>query len=126
MWHTLARNRALKWVGRSGITTLAHAAIDVALAIDGNGKWSLATCQRFCRAVEAFDMCWLEEPLWYDHVKGHAQLAPHLSPWPWVSSCTPPMRLPNFSRSRPSPGSSLMSRACRLGNKNAYHPSNCA
>ena len=159
LWHTLARNPALQWVGRAGITTLAHAAIDVALwdlraqaaqqplwkllggqvrprvrayntdivwlciddaalvqgarravddgftgikikvgstverdlrrlaavrkaigpditlAIDGNGKWDLPTCQRFCRAAEAFDVYWFEEPLWYDDVKGHAQLA---------------------------------------------------
>jgi L-alanine-DL-glutamate epimerase-like enolase superfamily enzyme len=31
LWHRLARNPALQWVGRAGITTLAHAAIDVAL-----------------------------------------------------------------------------------------------
>ena len=159
LWQKLARNPALQWVGRAGITTLAHAAIDVALwdikakaaahplwkllggkvrdkvrayntdigwlsipddqlvagakaavadgftgikikvgstverdlrrlaavrqaigpdvtlAIDGNGKWNLATCQRFCRAAEAFDVYWFEEPLWHDDVKGHAQLA---------------------------------------------------
>ncbi|MBU1358798.1 MAG: mandelate racemase/muconate lactonizing enzyme family protein [Gammaproteobacteria bacterium] len=47
----------------------------VTLAIDGNGKWDLATCLRFCRAAEASDVYWFEEPLWYDDVKGHAQLA---------------------------------------------------
>ncbi len=31
LWHRLARNPALQWVGRAGITTLAHAAIDIAL-----------------------------------------------------------------------------------------------
>jgi L-alanine-DL-glutamate epimerase-like enolase superfamily enzyme len=31
LWLKLARNPALQWVGRAGITTLAHAAIDVAL-----------------------------------------------------------------------------------------------
>ena len=159
LWHKLARNPALQWVGRAGITTLAQAAIDIALwdlsakaaqqplwkllggqlrdkvrayntdigwlsipddalvrgaagaveqgfkgikikvgstlerdlrrlaavrkaigpdvtlAIDGNGKWDLPTCLRFCRAAEAFDVFWFEEPLWYDDVKGHAQLA---------------------------------------------------
>ena len=159
LWHRLARNPALQWVGRAGITTLAHAAIDVALwdlkakaakqplwkllggqvrdkvrayntdigwlsipdeqllagamravdegftgikikvggaverdlqrlaavrqaigphvtlAVDGNGKWDLPTCLRFCRAAEAHDVYWFEEPLWYDDVKGHAQLA---------------------------------------------------
>ncbi|HEX7437334.1 MAG TPA: mandelate racemase/muconate lactonizing enzyme family protein, partial [Caldimonas sp.] len=155
----LARNPALQWIGRAGITTLAHAAIDIALwdlkakaaqmplwkllggpvrdavrayntdigwlniedaalvagaehaveqgftglkikvgstvprdlrrlaavrqaigpdvtlAIDGNGKWDLATCLRCCRAAEPFDVYWFEEPLWYDDVKGHAELA---------------------------------------------------
>jgi L-alanine-DL-glutamate epimerase-like enolase superfamily enzyme len=159
LWHTIARNPALQWIGRAGLTTLAHAAVDVALwdlkakaagqplwkllggqvrdrvrayntdigwlnipddallagardavaqgftgikikvgstverdlrrlaavrraigpevtlAIDGNGKWDLATCQRFCSAAEALDVFWFEEPLWHDDVKGHAQLA---------------------------------------------------
>lgn len=159
LWHKIARNPALQWVGRAGITTLAHAAIDVALwdlkakaaqqplwkllggqvrdrvrayntdigwlsiaddklvegatravaqgftgikikvgstverdlrrlaavrqaigpdvtlAIDGNGKWDLPTCLRFCRVAQAFDVYWFEEPLWHDDVKGHAQLA---------------------------------------------------
>jgi L-alanine-DL-glutamate epimerase-like enolase superfamily enzyme len=159
LWHKLARNPALQWVGRAGITTLAHAAIDVALwdlkaqavrqplwqllggqvrttvrayntdvgwlsipdgelvagaaraveqgfsgikikvgssverdlrrvaavrhaigpdvtlAVDGNGKWDLPTCLRFCRGAQPHDLYWFEEPLWYDDVKGHAQLA---------------------------------------------------
>nr|WP_279343611.1 mandelate racemase/muconate lactonizing enzyme family protein [Variovorax terrae] len=159
LWLKLARNPALQWVGRAGITTLSQAAIDIALwdlkakaagvplwkllggqvrekvrayntdigwlsladdrlvegarravaegftgikikvgstverdlrrleavrraigsdvtlAIDGNGKWDLPTCLRFCRAAEAFDVYWFEEPLWYDDVQGHAELA---------------------------------------------------
>jgi len=159
LWKKLARNPALQWVGRAGITTLSHAAIDLALwdlkakaaqqplwkllggqvrdkvrayntdigwlsiaddklvegaqravaegftgikikvgstverdlrrlgavrkaigpdvtlAIDGNGKWDLPTCQRFCRSAQDSDVFWFEEPLWYDDVKGHAQLA---------------------------------------------------
>ncbi|MBA3592241.1 MAG: mandelate racemase/muconate lactonizing enzyme family protein [Pseudomonadota bacterium] len=159
LWQKLARNPALQWVGRAGITTLSHAAIDLALwdlkakaagqplwkllggqvrdkvrayntdigwlsiaddklvegaqravaqgftgvkikvgsmverdlrrlaavrqaigpdvtlAIDGNGKWDLPTCQRFCRAAQDADVFWFEEPLWHDDVKGHAQLA---------------------------------------------------
>lgn len=159
LWQKLARNPALQWVGRAGITTLSHAAIDIALwdlkakaagqplwkllggqvrdkvrayntdigwlsiaddklvegakravaqgftgikikvggaverdlrrlaavrqaigpdvtlAIDGNGKWDLPTCQRFCRAAQDSDVFWFEEPLWHDDVKGHAQLA---------------------------------------------------
>ena len=42
----------------------------VTLAIDGNGKWDLPTCQRFCARAEAFDIFWFEEPLWYDDVAG--------------------------------------------------------
>ncbi|MBP6850716.1 MAG: mandelate racemase/muconate lactonizing enzyme family protein [Rhodoferax sp.] len=159
LWQKVARNPALQWVGRAGVATLAHAAVDVALwdlqakaaqvplwkllggqvhervrayntdigwlsipddalvagaqaavaqgfggikvkvgstverdlgrlravrramgpditlAVDGNGKWDLATCQRFCAAAEALDLFWFEEPLWHDDVKGHAQLA---------------------------------------------------
>jgi L-alanine-DL-glutamate epimerase-like enolase superfamily enzyme len=159
LWLKLARNPALQWIGRAGITTLSHAAIDVALwdlkakaagvplwkllggqvrakvrayntdigwlsiaddklvegarramdegftgikikvgstverdlrrlaavreaigpgvtlAIDGNGKWDLATCLRFCRGAEPHDVFWFEEPLWYDDVKAHAELA---------------------------------------------------
>ncbi|RZI72599.1 MAG: mandelate racemase/muconate lactonizing enzyme family protein [Variovorax sp.] len=159
LWLKLARNPALQWVGRAGITTLAQAAVDIALwdlkakaagvplwkllggqvrervrayntdigwlsipddrlvegarravaegftgikikvgstverdlrrlrsvreaigpdvtlAIDGNGKWDLATCQRFCRGAEHSDVFWFEEPTWYDDVKGHAALA---------------------------------------------------
>jgi L-alanine-DL-glutamate epimerase-like enolase superfamily enzyme len=159
LWQKLAHNPALQWVGRAGITTLSHAAIDLALwdlkakaaeqplwkllggqvrdkvrayntdigwlsiaddklvegaqravaqgftgikikvgstverdlrrlaavrqaigpditlAIDGNGKWDLPTCLRFCRAAQDSDVFWFEEPLWHDDVKGHAQLA---------------------------------------------------
>jgi L-alanine-DL-glutamate epimerase-like enolase superfamily enzyme len=45
------------------------------LAIDGNGKWDLPTCRRFCARAEAFDVHWFEEPLWYDDVASHATLA---------------------------------------------------
>ena len=48
---------------------------DVTLAVDGNGKWDLATCLRFCRGAEPHDVYWFEEPLWYDDVAGHAALA---------------------------------------------------
>ena len=159
LWHHVARQPALQWVGRAGITTLAHAALDVALwdlrakalqmplwqclggavrqqvrayntdigwlsipdaqlvsgarqavdegftgikikvgstverdlarlravrqaigdsvtlAIDGNGKWDLPDCLRFCRAAEDQNVFWFEEPLWYDAAQRHAQLA---------------------------------------------------
>lgn len=47
----------------------------VTLAVDGNGKWDLPTCKRFCRAAEPLDLLWFEEPLWYDDVASHAALA---------------------------------------------------
>jgi L-alanine-DL-glutamate epimerase-like enolase superfamily enzyme len=161
LWTKLARSPALQWVGRSGITQLALAAVDVALwdlaakqaqaplwkylggarttrleayntdigwlsydlptmldltrkaveedgftriktkvghadptadiarleavrrqvgpevriAVDGNGKWDLPTCKRFCARASELDLFWFEEPTWYDDVGGHAQLA---------------------------------------------------
>ncbi len=48
---------------------------EVTLAIDGNGKWDLPTCLRFCDQVEKYDIFWFEEPMWYDDVKSHAALA---------------------------------------------------
>lgn len=47
----------------------------VTIAVDGNGKWDLPTCLRFCARAEPFDLFWFEEPLWYDDVAGHATLA---------------------------------------------------
>jgi len=45
------------------------------LAIDANGRWDLQTCLQFCKEAEAFDIYWFEEPMWYDDVKIHAELA---------------------------------------------------
>jgi L-alanine-DL-glutamate epimerase-like enolase superfamily enzyme len=47
----------------------------VRIAIDGNGKWDLPTCQRFCASARDLDIYWFEEPLWYDDIEGHAALA---------------------------------------------------
>jgi L-alanine-DL-glutamate epimerase-like enolase superfamily enzyme len=47
---------------------------NIMLAIDGNGKWDLPTCVRFCRQVEDYNLFWFEEPMWYDDVLGHAEL----------------------------------------------------
>ncbi len=46
----------------------------IMLAVDGNGKWDLPTCVRFCREAEHFDIYWFEEPLWHDDVRGHSEL----------------------------------------------------
>jgi L-alanine-DL-glutamate epimerase-like enolase superfamily enzyme len=48
---------------------------NVTIAIDANGKWDLPTCQRFCAQAEALDIFWIEEPMWYDDVRSHAELA---------------------------------------------------
>lgn len=47
----------------------------VRIAIDGNGKWDLPTCLRFCAQAAPLDIFWFEEPLWYDDVASHAALA---------------------------------------------------
>lgn len=48
---------------------------NITMAIDGNGKWDLPTCKRFCARAEPLDIFWFEEPLWYDDVGSHAELA---------------------------------------------------
>jgi len=166
LWTTLQRHPPLQWVGRAGITHLAHAAVDVALwdlkaqaageplwrllggsdearleaydtdggwldrsdeqlvaetearlaqgyravklkvgsrderggfdpardlrrvalvrqalpegarlMVDANGGWDLATALEAGRELAAFDVTWLEEPIWYDDLPGHARLA---------------------------------------------------
>jgi L-alanine-DL-glutamate epimerase-like enolase superfamily enzyme len=47
----------------------------VTIAVDGNGKWDLPTCLRFCALAAPLDIFWFEEPLWYDDVASHAALA---------------------------------------------------
>jgi L-alanine-DL-glutamate epimerase-like enolase superfamily enzyme len=48
---------------------------NITIAIDGNGKWDLPTCQRFCARAEALDIFWFEEPMWYDDIASHVALA---------------------------------------------------
>lgn len=48
---------------------------DVLVSVDANGKWDLPTCQRFSKAASAFDVYWFEEPLWFDDVGSHVELA---------------------------------------------------
>jgi L-alanine-DL-glutamate epimerase-like enolase superfamily enzyme len=47
----------------------------VTMAIDGNGKWDLPTCKRFCALARDLDLLWFEEPMWYDDISSHAELA---------------------------------------------------
>lgn len=52
-----------------------HLGDGVALMVDANQQWDRPTAQRMCRALEGFDLVWIEEPLdAYDH-EGHAALA---------------------------------------------------
>ena len=42
---------------------------------DANGRWLFPDAFDFCRRVADFNLKWLEEPIWYDDVEGHRQLA---------------------------------------------------
>jgi L-alanine-DL-glutamate epimerase-like enolase superfamily enzyme len=47
----------------------------VKLMVDANGGWDLATAINVGRHLSDYGVYWLEEPLWYDDVRGHAALA---------------------------------------------------
>lgn len=52
----------------------SHLGDDIALMVDANQQWDRATARRMCRALEPYDLVWIEEPLdAYDHI-GHAEL----------------------------------------------------
>jgi L-alanine-DL-glutamate epimerase-like enolase superfamily enzyme len=52
-----------------------HLGDQVPLMVDANQQWDRPTAQRMCRALEPFNLVWIEEPLdAYDH-EGHAALA---------------------------------------------------
>lgn len=48
---------------------------EVSIAVDANGKWDLGSAKRFCTLAAPMDVFWLEEPLWFDDVAVHAELA---------------------------------------------------
>lgn len=49
---------------------------DGRLALDANNAWSTpAEAVKFVRAVEAYDIWWIEEPLVPDDIPGHAEIA---------------------------------------------------
>lgn len=50
---------------------------DVALMVDANTGWDLPEAMRRARAMERYDLTWLEEPLDPDDVLGHAELQAH-------------------------------------------------
>jgi L-alanine-DL-glutamate epimerase-like enolase superfamily enzyme len=52
-----------------------HLGDDVALMVDANQQWDRPTAMRLCRAMEQFNLVWIEEPLDAYDAEGHAQLA---------------------------------------------------
>lgn len=48
---------------------------DAPLMVDANQQWDRPTAQRMCRALEDFDLIWIEEPLDAYDFEGHAALA---------------------------------------------------
>ncbi len=52
-----------------------HLGDDFPLMVDANQQWDRPTAMRMCRAMEPFNLIWIEEPLdAYDYL-GHAELA---------------------------------------------------
>lgn len=47
----------------------------VTFMVDANGRFDLPAALSFGARLDAFDIRWLEEPLWYDDLDGHATLA---------------------------------------------------
>jgi L-alanine-DL-glutamate epimerase-like enolase superfamily enzyme len=47
----------------------------VQLMVDANGRWDLPHALDFARRAASLNLKWREEPLWYDNVAGHRQLA---------------------------------------------------
>jgi L-alanine-DL-glutamate epimerase-like enolase superfamily enzyme len=45
------------------------------LMVDANGKLDLPAAVQIGRRLRDFDVVWFEEPIWYDDVAGHGQLA---------------------------------------------------
>ncbi|MGY0490620.1 L-talarate/galactarate dehydratase [Streptomyces sp. WG-D5] len=55
-----------------------HIGDDVPLMVDANQQWDRPTAQRMGRAMEEFDLVWIEEPLDAYDAEGHAALAASL------------------------------------------------
>ncbi|MBP2336027.1 L-alanine-DL-glutamate epimerase-like enolase superfamily enzyme [Saccharothrix coeruleofusca] len=52
-----------------------HIGDAVPLMVDANQQWDRPTAMRLCRALEEFDLVWIEEPLDAYDTEGHARLA---------------------------------------------------
>ena len=47
----------------------------IKLMTDANGRWDLPKALRIGHRLKDFDVGWIEEPIWYDDVRGHQVLA---------------------------------------------------
>jgi L-alanine-DL-glutamate epimerase-like enolase superfamily enzyme len=47
----------------------------IRVMVDVNGMWDLPRALQYGRRLAEHDIAWIEEPLWYDDVQGHARLA---------------------------------------------------
>ncbi len=56
-----------------------HLGAGVPLMVDANQQWDRPTAMRVSRALEEFDLAWIEEPLDAYDVEGHAELARSLT-----------------------------------------------
>jgi L-alanine-DL-glutamate epimerase-like enolase superfamily enzyme len=48
---------------------------DILLMTDANGRWRMPAAVEVAGRLKDFDVTWIEEPLWHDDVRGHADLA---------------------------------------------------
>jgi L-fuconate dehydratase len=55
---------------------------DIRIAIDANQRWDVAEAIDWIRALEPFDIAWVEEPTNPDDILGHAAIARGVSPIP--------------------------------------------
>jgi L-alanine-DL-glutamate epimerase-like enolase superfamily enzyme len=55
-----------------------HLGADVPFMVDANQQWDRPTAMRMGRALEEYDLVWIEEPLDAYDAEGHAQLAARL------------------------------------------------
>lgn len=51
----------------------------VKLMVDANGRWDVTTALSLGHRFADFDVFWFEEPIWYDDLPGHAELARKLA-----------------------------------------------
>jgi L-alanine-DL-glutamate epimerase-like enolase superfamily enzyme len=57
--------------------------------VDANQQWDRPTAMRVSRALEEFNLVWIEEPLDAYDAEGHAQLAAPWTPPSPPARCSP-------------------------------------